>query len=126
MFLLCLNILITTNKTFQILEYSLYYYNLGKEDENNLNFIKCNKIRNHLLETLTRQYTRNLSMRESHSIVKGRTFFVLEGLQKTWATHSKLYWTCFRNYSMARLLLKFPPKDQGEISTELLSTRRHD
>lgn len=89
--MLYLNILITTNKTsFQILEYSLYYYNLGREDEKNLNFIKCNKIRNHLLETLTRQYIRNLSTRESHSVVKGRTFLVLEGLQKTWAMHSKL------------------------------------
>lgn len=88
--MLCLNILITTNKTsFQILEYLLYYYDLGREDENNLNFIKCNKIRNHLLETLTRQYIRNLSTRESHSVVKGRTFFVLEGLQKTWARHKK-------------------------------------
>lgn len=87
--MLCLNILITTNKTsFQILEYSLYCYNLGREDENNLNFIKCNKIRNHLLETLTRQDIRNLSTRGSHPVVKGRAFFVL-GLQKTWAMHKQ-------------------------------------
>lgn len=123
--MLCLNILITTHKTsFQIRECSLYCYNLGREDENNLNFIKCNKIRNHLLETLTRQYIRNLSIRES-LCRKGKDILCTRSVEDV-GHASKLYWTCFRNYSTTRLLLKFSPRDQGVISTELLSTRRHD